>query len=115
MPKEVKDYLVLEGKMELAHAIFELFKKCSPGGQAERKMLLDRIQRPLQLDKEGHEIQVKDSPGVLVALKRWMDKIQRVKDMPLVSMPDPALLWDALKKIINPAVDLDPDLAHELR
>ena len=115
LPKDIKDYLVLTGSMELSHAIFELMKKCSPGGPAERKMLLGRIQRPLLRDPSGNDIQVIAPSEVLKIMKKWMDKVERVNEMASVALPDPSLLWDALKKMVDPAVELDNDLAHELR
>jgi len=99
----------------LSNALYELMKRCAPGGLAERKMLLDKITRPLATDKDGNEIQLHEAAQVLFALKRWMDKVERIKEMPTVTLPDPSLLWDAVKKIITPAVEQDPDLAPHLR
>ena len=59
IPKEMKDKLVRENKMEFEHVMFELYIQCAPGGKEERRILLHRIQNPFKNTEDTKDDSIK--------------------------------------------------------
>ena len=59
IPKEMKDKMVRENKMEFEHVMFELYIQCAPGGKEERRILLNKIQNPFKNAEESKDDSIK--------------------------------------------------------
>ena len=111
LPQDMKDRLLAENKMQPEHSLFALYRRCAPGGIKERSLLLDDIAKPLLPDEQPPD----NFTDGLVKLKDWQSRVDRIKKMKDVALPDSSQMWAAVNMLTSKLIHKDSDLAHRVR
>ena len=111
IPAEMKEHLLNTDVLEPEETLLYIHKRCGPGGPEERAALLKSLVNPVELNKEGEKKTPLTYAYAAKALRIWMQKLKRAKDLQL-SVPDPSLLWLAILEITVKVFSHDEQLSR---